>query len=152
MSRLSGFARFLAVSVLPAVLAAGCATNPVTGQTELSVLSEQQEIRIGAQQYLHSQQSAGGRFILDPALAAYVNEVGRKLVKVSDRPNLPYEFVIINDSVPNAWALPGGKLATAVWPSLVTRIPWGRWRENLWAAAAPIGAAALPAPVSSTRL
>jgi predicted Zn-dependent protease len=34
-----------------------------------------------------------------------------KLVKVSDRPNLPFEFVVINDSVPNAWALPGGKLA-----------------------------------------
>ena len=97
--------------LIAAILAGGCATNPVTKKTELTLMSEQQEIRLGSQQYLQNQQSAGGRFILDPQLAAYVNEVGQKLVRVSDRPNLPFEFVVINDSVPNAWALPGGKLA-----------------------------------------
>ncbi|MDP2826657.1 MAG: M48 family metalloprotease [Sulfuritalea sp.] len=97
--------------LLGALALAGCATNPVTKKSELTFMSEQQEISIGTQQYLQNQQSAGGKFILDPALAAYVNEVGQKLVKLSDRPNLPFEFVVINDSVPNAWALPGGKLA-----------------------------------------
>jgi predicted Zn-dependent protease len=96
--------------VLLAFLGA-CATNPVTRKSELAFVSEAQEIRIGNQQYLQSQQSSGGKYLLDPALAAYVAEVGGKLVKVSDRPNLPFEFVVINDSVPNAWALPGGKLA-----------------------------------------
>lgn len=100
----------LLLLVLPAFLGA-CATNPVTRKQEISFVSEAQEISIGNQQYLQSQQSAGGKYLLDPALAAYVAEVGRKLVKVSDRPNLPFEFVVINDSVPNAWALPGGKLA-----------------------------------------
>ena len=79
------------------MLATGCATNPVTKHTELSILSEKQEISIGTQQYLLSQQSAGGKFILDPALDAYVNEVGQKLAKFSDRPKLPFEFVVIND-------------------------------------------------------
>ena len=97
--------------VLAALVTGGCATNPVTKKSEISFVSEKQEIKLGSQQYLHTQQSAGGKFILDPALNAYVNEVGQKLVKVSDRPNLPFEFVVINDSVPNAWALPGGKLA-----------------------------------------
>ena len=32
------------------------------------------------------------------------------MAAVSDR-KLPYEFVVINNSVPNAWALPGGKIA-----------------------------------------
>ena len=41
---------------------------------------------------------------------AYVNEVGQKLAAVADR-KLPYEFVVLNNSVPNAWALPGGKIA-----------------------------------------
>lgn len=95
---------------LEAVLAA-CATNPVTRKQELSFVSEAQEISIGTQQYQANQQSAGGKYVLDPALSAYVAEVGQKLVKVSDRPQLPFEFVVINDSVPNAWALPGGKLA-----------------------------------------
>lgn len=98
-------------SLLLLAFLAGCATNPVTKKSELAFVSEAQEISIGSQQYLHSQQSSGGKFILDPALAAYVNEVGQKLVRVSDRPTLPFEFVVINDSVPNAWALPGGKLA-----------------------------------------
>lgn len=95
-------ARYLAASLLLALLATGCATNPVTKKTELSFISEKQEISMGRQEYLQSQQSAGGKFVLDPALAAYVNEVGQKLVKVSDRPNLPFEFAVINDSVPNA--------------------------------------------------
>lgn len=94
-----------------AVALAACATNPVTKKSEISFVSEAQEIGIGNQQYQPSQQSSGGRYLLDPALTAYVTEVGQKLVKVSDRPKLPFEFVIINDSVPNAWALPGGKLA-----------------------------------------
>ncbi|MFA4970883.1 MAG: M48 family metalloprotease, partial [Sulfuritalea sp.] len=94
-----------------ALLTGGCATNPVTKKSELSFVSEQQEISMGAKQYAANQQEAGGKFLLDPALTAYVNEVGQKLVKVSDRPNLPFEFTVINDSVPNAWALPGGKLA-----------------------------------------
>ena len=102
----------LCLSLLAAVFfVGGCSTNPVTKKSELTLLSEQQEIRLGSQQYLQNQQSAGGRFLLDPVLSAYVNEVGQKLVRVSDRPNLPFEFVVINDSVPNAWALPGGKLA-----------------------------------------
>jgi predicted Zn-dependent protease len=88
-----------------------CATNPVTHKQELSFVSEAQEISMGTQQYQANQQSAGGKYVLDPALSAYVSEVGQKLVKLSDRPSLPFEFVVINDSVPNAWALPGGKLA-----------------------------------------
>jgi predicted Zn-dependent protease len=47
---------------------------------------------------------------LDPELTAYVQSVGNKLAAVSDR-KLPYEFSIINDSTPNAWAMPGGKIA-----------------------------------------
>ena len=45
-----------------------------------------------------------------PDLTTYVNEIGQKLAAVADR-KLPYEFVVLNNSVPNAWALPGGKIA-----------------------------------------
>ena len=53
---------------------------------------------------------AGGDYVADPAVQAYVQEVGAKLAAVSDR-SLPYEFAVINNSTPNAWALPGGKIA-----------------------------------------
>ncbi|HJR69274.1 MAG TPA: M48 family metalloprotease, partial [Gammaproteobacteria bacterium] len=89
---------------------AGCVINPVTGDRELALISADQEVAIGEQQYAPSQQMQGGDYTLDPALTAYVAGVGRRLAAVSDRA-LPYEFVVLNNSVPNAWALPGGKIA-----------------------------------------
>ncbi|MGV3592848.1 MAG: M48 family metalloprotease [Gammaproteobacteria bacterium] len=97
-------------SLLALCLVAGCAVNPVTGRNELNFVSEEQERTIGAQQYGPSQQSQGGEYSADPALSAYVNEVGQRLAAVSDR-DLDYEFVVLNNGVPNAWALPGGKIA-----------------------------------------
>lgn len=87
-----------------------CVTNPVTGKSELSIISAAQELQIGQQNYLPMQQSQGGQFRLDPAVGQYVAEVGNKLALKSPR-DLPYEFVVLNNSVPNAWALPGGKIA-----------------------------------------
>jgi len=92
------------------ILLANCATNPVTGKRELSLISEESEISIGTEQYLPSQQSQGGIYKVDPELTAYVNEVGQRVAAQSDR-QLPYEFVVLNNGVPNAWALPGGKIA-----------------------------------------
>ena len=93
------------------VTLAGCSVNPVTGERELSLVSESQERSIGAEQYVPTQQTQGGQFYIDPELTVYVREVGQKLARVSDRPDLPYEFVVLNNSTPNAWALPGGKIA-----------------------------------------
>jgi predicted Zn-dependent protease len=87
-----------------------CGTNPVTGKREIQFVSEAQELQIGAQQYAPTRQSEGGDFKQLPELTTYVNGVGQKLAAVSDR-QLPYEFVVLNSSVPNAWALPGGKIA-----------------------------------------
>ena len=102
----------IALAALLAVLlgGAGCSTNPVTGEQELSLVSTEQELAIGSKNYGPYRQAEGGDYVLDPALSAYVEGVGQRLAKVSDRP-LPYEFSIVNDSTPNAWALPGGKIA-----------------------------------------
>ena len=102
--------RLFFLLVLISGLTTGCAVNPVTGKNELSIISESQELAIGDQQYGPSQQSQGGLYSVDSALTDYVNEVGQRIAAVSDR-QLPYEFIVINDSVPNAWALPGGKIA-----------------------------------------
>lgn len=95
--------------LLLAAIVAGCAVNPVTGRNELSLFDEVQEINLGTNQYGPTQQSQGGPYTTDPELAEYVSRVGQRLARVSDR-SLPYEFVIIDDSTPNAWALPGGKI------------------------------------------
>lgn len=104
------FARLLALgSILLAMT--GCVVNPVTGKSQISLMSPEQEIAAGAKNYLPSQQSQGGQYTVDPGLTTYVQSIGRKLAVVSDRPDLPYEFVVLNNDVPNAWAMPGGKLA-----------------------------------------
>ncbi|MEY3748000.1 MAG: hypothetical protein RL194_1459, partial [Pseudomonadota bacterium] len=100
----------LALVVLLAFTISGCGTNPVTKKRELQLVSEQQEIAMGKQNYAPARQSQGGDYIIDPELTAYVQGIGQRLAAVSDRP-LPYEFVVINNSVPNAWAMPGGKIA-----------------------------------------
>ncbi|WP_288131961.1 M48 family metalloprotease [Microbulbifer sp.] len=89
----------------------GCSVNPVTGKKELTLMSQGQEVALGAKQYPQAQQTQGGKYLVDPALQDYVSGVGQKLARVSDQPNLPYEFVVLNNSTPNAWALPGGKIA-----------------------------------------
>lgn len=88
----------------------GCGVNPVTGHSELQLVSTQSELAMGAKNYAPLQQSQGGQYKVDAKLSVYVNQVGQRLAAVSDR-KLPYEFVVINNSVPNAWALPGGKIA-----------------------------------------
>ncbi|MDP2286380.1 MAG: peptidase M48, partial [Pseudohongiella sp.] len=103
------FVRVIRVPVV-AILLLTCSVNPVTGDRELAFISEREEISIGSQQYVPSQQSQGGQLKVDPELTAYVNEVGQRLAAFSPR-QLPYEFVVLNNSVPNAWALPGGKIA-----------------------------------------
>jgi len=87
----------------------GCAVNPVTGKNELALVSEATEINIGTKQYLPARQMQGGDYKTSPAIVSYVKRVGQRLAAVSDR-QLPYEFNVINDSTPNAWALPGGKI------------------------------------------
>lgn len=102
--------RFFLALVGFALLLAGCATNPVTGESELALVSEGQELEIGREQYGPSRQMQGGDYTADPELVDYVKRVGNKVARVSDR-KLPYEFSVVNDSTPNAWALPGGKIA-----------------------------------------
>ena len=97
--------------IVTLLFATACTVNPVTGEREFTVLSPQQEIAMGEQNYQPYQQSQGGPYAVDPNLSAYVNQVGQKLARVSDNPSLPYEFVVLNNDVPNAWALPGGKIA-----------------------------------------
>lgn len=92
------------------ILLSGCAVNPVTGRQQFSLLSEGQELRMGEEAYpLYTQMSEG--LFQDPALQAYVQGVGEKLGRLSHRPNLDYEFNVVNASEVNAYALPGGKIS-----------------------------------------
>ena len=83
-----------------------CATNPVTGKNEISLVSESQEIQMGKEAAAQTIQQIG--LVDDPQLQAYVSGIGLKMAKASERPNLPWEFHVVNDASVNAFALPGG--------------------------------------------
>lgn len=70
-----------------------------------------EEIALGQKLYAQNQQQQGGIYRVDPSLNTYVQTIGMRLARVSDAPDLPYEFVVINNGDLNAWALPGGKIA-----------------------------------------
>lgn len=88
----------------------GCATNPVTGDSSLIFMPESWDRQVGAQQYAPSVQSQGGEYNVDAGLTRYVSGVGQRLAQHADL-QLDYEFTVLNSDVPNAWALPGGKIA-----------------------------------------
>jgi predicted Zn-dependent protease len=94
------------VALVASLCWSGCATNPVTGESQLSLISEGQEIQMGQQAAQEVRQTIG--IVDDGALQAYVQRIGRQLAAVSERPDLPWEFHVVDDPTPNAFALPGG--------------------------------------------
>ena len=90
------------------VFGAGCVTNPVTGRKELILISEQQELALGASAAPKFEKEFGGG-VPNARLQAYVSEIGARVSRVSDRP-MPYEFRLVASKIPNAFALPGGKI------------------------------------------
>lgn len=88
------------------IVSAACATNPVTGKRQMSLLSEAEEVAIGQQQDAEIRREMG--VYDDQALQRYINDIGHELARVSHRPNLPWSFTIVDNPAINAFALPGG--------------------------------------------
>ncbi len=96
--------RWLTVGALCA--AAACATNPATGERQISLVSEAQEIELGRESARQVEMSIG--LVDDAELQRYVGRVGQSLARISERPDLPWQFQVVDDPSPNAFALPGG--------------------------------------------
>ena len=88
------------------MLLQGCAVNPVSGEREFVLISESQEIAMGAQGAESVAQSIG--VVDDAGLQTYVQELGDRLAADSERPELPWSFAVLDDPTPNAFAFPGG--------------------------------------------
>ena len=92
------------------VMVASCTVNPVTGDRQLDLMGEAQEIQLGAALYpQYTAQSYGE--VQDADLQTFVGEVGDRLAAVGHRPQLPWSFNAVNDPAVNAYALPGGKIS-----------------------------------------
>lgn len=101
----------LTVSLLLATLGSmtACSTNAATGRSQLNVLSREKEIAIGSEagpQFL----AEGGGELGDKVIVEYVSNIGKRLAALSENPDLPWEFHVMDSDVINAFALPGGKV------------------------------------------
>lgn len=83
-----------------------CATNPVSGEQNLVLMTEAQEIQLGKQSHEQIIQQYG-RYDA-PQLQAMVNRIGQEIAAQSHRPNLPFTFTVLDSPEVNAFALPGG--------------------------------------------
>ena len=88
-------------------LGVGCSTNPATGDKQFNAISEQREISLGNQSAPEFKKQLGGE-IPSQTIRDYVRAIGHKLAAVSERPNLPWSFTVVDSKVLNAFALPGG--------------------------------------------
>ncbi|MGC9453652.1 MAG: M48 family metalloprotease [Phycisphaerae bacterium] len=94
------------------LLAPGCSTNPATGERIPMLINRDQEIAIGEEAAPEFEQAFQG-LVRDEQVQQYVRLVGSRVAEASERP-MPYEFAALRSEVPNAFALPGGKVYVTV--------------------------------------
>ena len=100
--------KYILISCLAATVLVfnNCATNPVTGKRQVVLMSEEQEIAMGKE--ADPQIVAQFGLYEDKALQDFITQEGKKMAAISHRPNLNYEFKIVDSDVINAFAVPGG--------------------------------------------
>lgn len=102
--------RAIALLSLVAPLA-GCVKNAATGRSQFNLLSREEEVQLGEEAKGQLTDEYGGR-VKDPALQSYVTEVGSRMLPHIEKEykDLPWEFILLDSDVINAFALPGGKV------------------------------------------
>ena len=101
---------YLLPVVLGLLFLSACATAPVTGRSQLILMSEQQESALGMEAY--QQVLSKEKVSKDAQINAMVKQVGSRIAAVTDKPGYKWEFTVIDaDDTANAFALPGGKVA-----------------------------------------
>ena len=110
--------RLIAIIVL-AALAAGCATVPITGRRQLSLVSDSEVLSSSLTQYrdyMGKAKVSGNR-----TQSAQVERVGRRIADATERylranglgkevSSFAWEFNLVEDKEINAFCMPGGKI------------------------------------------
>lgn len=110
---------------------AACETAPVTGRSQIMLVSENEERQMGLQAY--QQVLAKEPLSHDAEANALVEKVGRRIAAAAERPpaemwrtpRFRWEFKTIDKNEPNAFCLPGGKVAVYTGLLPITRTEAG---------------------------
>jgi predicted Zn-dependent protease len=100
-----------ALSMTLALIAAAvgaCSINPVSNLPEVTLLTVEQEKKLGGEEAKKVEQEMG--LLDDAALNSYADALGQRLVKESPRQDIPYQFHVVDMVEPNAFALPGASV------------------------------------------
>jgi predicted Zn-dependent protease len=90
----------------------GCATNPVTGESQLMFMSEGQEITLDRESAPHQFSLDYGAFA-DANMQRYVTGVGQSMQGLTHRPQMPYNYRVLNAVVVNGYTFPAGSIGLA---------------------------------------
>jgi len=90
-----------------ASLLAACSTNPATGESNFSIVSEAQERAIGADAHPQVIEQFGV-YEEFPGLNAYVADIALRLHSVSEMSDESFTFTLLDSDMVNAFAIPGG--------------------------------------------
>ena len=103
------FCKYLQASVaISSLFLSACSVNPATGQNQFTgLMPAESEASIGASQHADIIKQYGGLY-KDQKLQAYVSTIGFKVAKNTERPEITYQFFVLDSPVVNAFALPGG--------------------------------------------
>lgn len=84
-----------------------CSTNAATGRSQFAgLMSPQQEVQVGASEHEKIVKQFG---LYDNAkITSYVNNIGARIAKDTERPDVKYKFFVLDSPIVNAFALPGG--------------------------------------------
>ncbi len=96
----------LLISVSFLSLVISCSVNPVTGERDFVLMSEDAELEMGRKYYSQILQSQA--LYQDPKIQSYVQSIGDSLAELSHRSDLIYRFTVLDSPDVNAFALPGG--------------------------------------------
>jgi len=85
----------------------GCAVNPVTGEQEMMFFGPEKDVELGRKYAPYIEKELGGR-VPDENLQKYVDQIGQRIARVCHRPDLSYQFAVVEEGGANAFAVPGG--------------------------------------------
>ncbi|HEX5463899.1 MAG TPA: M48 family metallopeptidase [Burkholderiales bacterium] len=114
-------------AAVAALALAGCATNPITGRSQLQLVSEEQAVSASAQAYTQqmSQYKTKGKLDQNSADVKRVRSIANRLIPQAERMrpqsrNWHWEVNVIDTPEVNAFCMAGGKIA--VYKGLIDKV------------------------------
>jgi predicted Zn-dependent protease len=113
-------ARFILGAII--LFAIACATNPLTGRKQLSLVDAGTVNQLSADQYKEVRQTSKILYPANNADAAMVTRVGTRIAEAITKyytekglnkhlADFKWEYMLIDEPIVNAWCMPGGKIA-----------------------------------------